>query len=74
MVDFLRTSAVAERLGVPAGQLYNAVRRGRIPEPPRDSSGQLAWFANDVDSVREYVEAKRICNRRFPAPEKEDQK
>jgi hypothetical protein len=74
MVDFLRTNAVAKKLGVTAGVLYNAVSRRRIKEPPRDSAGQLVWFADDVAGITEYVRARQVCNRRFPASTQEEQK
>jgi predicted DNA-binding transcriptional regulator AlpA len=73
VMNFLRTPAAAERLGVSDNLLYNLVKRRRIPAPPRDSSRCLIWFESDLAGVREYLSARERCKRQFPAPAHKEQ-
>jgi hypothetical protein len=49
----LTTADVARRLGVTRDALTAMIRAGRIPPPPRDSSGRFCWTDQLADLARE---------------------
>jgi hypothetical protein len=53
------TREVAEHFELPQYILLNAIRDRRIPSPPRNSIGRLAWSAADIDRARVALAATR---------------
>ena len=55
---FLKSSEVAEAIGVSKVTLKTWLRTGRVPEPARDPrNGYRLWTAQDVDSIRRMLKA-----------------
>jgi hypothetical protein len=55
----VRTSAVAALLGRQSKRLYQLIEYGKIPCPPRDTSGAYYWRSEDIEAARAYLDAGR---------------
>jgi DNA-binding transcriptional MerR regulator len=58
----LKTTAVADLLGVRYANLFYLVRERLIPIPQKDSSGDLVWSEDDVEAARQVL--ARMARRR----------
>lgn len=66
MSTFLKTAALARRLGVGYWRVYALVHRG-VLSPSKDSSGDLLWSEEDTAAAAELLGID--ANRRGPAKE-----
>ena len=57
--NWLKTPIAAKTLGVAETQLYSLLRKGKIPPPAKDSSGDYCWTPADLDAARQAMEARR---------------
>lgn len=48
----VKTPIAAQFIGVPVSHLYSLLRRGAISAPGKDSSGDYAWFRQDIDAAQ----------------------
>jgi hypothetical protein len=51
-MNTFKTPVAARQLGKPYWVVYAMVRSGRIPAPPKDSSGDYVWTAADIERAR----------------------
>jgi hypothetical protein len=70
--DLLLTRDVARQLRRAPYYLISLIRGGRMPAPPRDSSGRYVWRPGDVEAARRAMGTGRRRrehrgNRRRPA-------
>ena len=56
---FRTTREVADELGVKYFQLFNLVRYGHIPAPPKTGSGDYCWSDYDVAAARRIIDSRR---------------
>jgi excisionase family DNA binding protein len=57
--QFLRTSKVAEILGVSQQTIYNWLKAEKIPEPQRNElTGWRLWSPENVERIRELMGEK----------------
>ena len=49
-----KTSEIAKIVKTSKQNLYNWLRKGKIPEPVRDQNGFRIWTDNDLKSVLEF--------------------
>jgi len=56
---FLKTSEVAAALGVKTACVYQWLRVGLIPDPPRSVTGYRQWTAADIESIRQFWASRK---------------
>jgi hypothetical protein len=59
----VKTAALAREIGVSYPRLYQAMYRGCISTPERDSSGDYLWSPMHVSEARQYFR-QRIATRK----------
>ncbi len=67
MLPYLKTSQVADQLGVEFHRVDALIRRRKIPSPAKDGSGHLIWLPADVERAKAALAAIRAKKR--PAAE-----
>jgi predicted site-specific integrase-resolvase len=59
--DYLSTREVAEVLGISRQTLYNWLKEGRIPDPPRHPlTTHPQWTPQDVDRIRAILTGAQV--------------
>jgi hypothetical protein len=58
MVTMRKTQDTARELGCSGELLYGLIRRGRMPRPGKDSSGDLVWNDGDLEAARAAIRAR----------------
>jgi hypothetical protein len=66
-LPFLTTQQAAKALGVSYGCLSSAIRRGRIPAPRKDPSGNFLWFEPDLKRARQGLAVDRRRRQAVPS-------
>ncbi|MGH9662206.1 MAG: MerR family DNA-binding transcriptional regulator [Bryobacteraceae bacterium] len=57
---YLLSHEVAELLGVSTQTLYNWIRKGRIPDPPRHPlTSYRLWTVRDVEVIRQTIRERK---------------
>jgi hypothetical protein len=59
MVTYLKTPAAAQAIPTTYLRLINLIRYGKIPAPPKDSSGDYIWSSEDLERARQALKAGR---------------
>jgi hypothetical protein len=59
MQAYIKTPQAAAVLGVSYISLTNAMQRGWVERPGRDSSGHLAWTPKDLAAARQALAARK---------------
>jgi hypothetical protein len=54
-MNFLRSGAAAQKLGIPYHQLFSLIRAGKLTPPPRDSAGDYQWRPCDIEAARKLL-------------------
>jgi hypothetical protein len=57
-MQLLKSSVVAELLGVGYHHLFGLIRSRKLAPPGKDSSGDYVWTPADVDRAREVLLAR----------------
>jgi hypothetical protein len=61
---FLKSSGLAQELGIPYTHLFSLLRTGRLERPEKDSSGDYLWTAADINRARRALACdRRRCTR-----------
>jgi hypothetical protein len=60
---FKKTPEAARALGVPYWRLSDAIRRGALTPPQKDSSGDYVWGPDDIERARAALAIDRRKNR-----------
>lgn len=55
----LKTPAAAQAIPTTYLGLINLIRYGKIPRPPKDSSGDYVWSDEDLERARQAIKARR---------------
>jgi hypothetical protein len=58
-MGYLKSSAAARALGVPYYRLFELIRSGKLPPPPKDTSGDYVWSEQDIEAARRALMARQ---------------
>jgi hypothetical protein len=59
MPPFFKTTAGAREIGIAPSHLYSLIRSGKVPAPPKDSSGDYLWDQDALEAAREALAVDR---------------
>jgi hypothetical protein len=58
-LTYCKTPVACRILGVPYDTVMNAIRRGRLEPPQKDSSNDYIWTQEDIDRAREFLKSRK---------------
>lgn len=66
-MELLKTSVVAEQLGIGYHRLFGLIRSRKLTPPGKDSSGDYVWSPEDVARARSLLTSRETCQEAVQA-------